>query len=142
MATLIRRPSYSKLSDFLEDLWDERGLSSERPSITMPAVNVKETENDFIIDVAAPGFDKKDFNINVEDNVLTISSEKEIEEQKDGECTSRREYSYGSFQRSFTLPITADTEKINAKYKNGVLNILIPKREEAKAKPPKRIDIS
>lgn len=142
MTTLIRRSNYPTLSDFLEDLWDERDLTLGSSKITMPAVNVTETDDQFLIDVAAPGFEKNDFNINVENNVLTISSEKQSEEKQDGERISRREYSYGSFQRSFNLPITVDTDKIKANYENGVLKISIPKREEAKAKPPKQIKIS
>lgn len=143
MATLMRRSNNPSLLDFLEDFWDDRGLVANRQNISMPAVNVSELDNEFRIDVAAPGFDKKDFNINVENNVLTISSEKQIEEtDKEGETVSRREFSYGAFQRSFNLPVSADADKINAKYENGVLKVHIPKREEAKAKAPRRIDIS
>lgn len=142
MGTLIRRSNYPTLSDFLEDLWDERDLTLGSSKITMPAVNVTETDDHFRIYVAAPGFEKNDFNINVENNTLSISSEKQLEEKQDGERISRREYSYGSFQRSFNLPVTVDTDKIKANYENGVLKISIPKREEAKAKPPKQIKIS
>lgn len=139
----MRRTSYPALSDFLEDLWDERSLPASRQNINMPAVNVRELADEFRIDVAAPGFEKEDFNINVENNVLTISSEKQLEEEnKEGETFSRREYSYGAFQRSFNLPPTADADKINARYENGVLKIHIPKREEAKTKAPRRIDVS
>lgn len=142
MATLIRRSSLPTLSDFLEDIWEDRDLSMGSQKITMPAVNVKETDDHFKIEVAAPGFDKKDFNINIENNVLTISSEKQIEEKQDNEKISRREYSYGSFQRSFSLPNTVDSDKISANYENGLLKIQVPKREESKAKPPKQIKIS
>ena len=105
-------------------------------------VNIHEDQDNFRIEVAAPGFDKKDFNINIENEVLTISSEKQFEDSKEGETSSRREFAYGAFQRSFTLPKSVDSDKIKANYENGVLNISIPKKEESKAKPPKRIDIS
>ncbi|WP_017731765.1 Hsp20/alpha crystallin family protein [Nafulsella turpanensis] len=137
----MRRSNQPTLSNFLEDFWDTRGLSTDRSPISMPAVNVCETDEQFRIDVAAPGFNKEDFNLHVENNMLTISSEKQLEDKKEEENVSRREFSYGAFQRTFTLPASANADKINAKYNNGVLVINIPKKEEAKAKPPKRIDI-
>ena len=139
--TLMRRSNQPTLSDLLEDFWDTRSLSTGRDPMSMPAVNVCEEKDQFRIDVAAPGFNKEDFNLNVENNVLTISSEKQIEDKKEGENVSRREFSYGAFQRTFTLPASVDADKIKAKYDKGVLAINIPKKEEAKAKPPKRIDI-
>ncbi|MBZ9651242.1 Hsp20/alpha crystallin family protein [Psychroflexus montanilacus] len=109
---------------------------------TLPSVNIKETEDKFGVEVAVPGFNKKDFNIELNNNELTISSEKkEKNEQKDGERYTRREFSYQSFRRTFTLPNTVDGEKISAQYKDGVLHVDIPKREEAKPKPPKQIAI-
>lgn len=137
---LMTRTNYPTLFDFLEDFWDSKNLPSNQ--MNMPAVNVSENNEEFKIDVAAPGFEKNDFNLNIENNVLTISSEKQFEEKKDEDNICRREYMYGSFQRSFSLPTTVDTENINAKYENGILKISIPKREEAKSKPPKRINIS
>ncbi len=126
---------------FGKDLIDS--VFSDRPGISVPAVNVKETDDDFLIEVAAPGLDKKDFNVDIENNVLFISSEKEVknEEKEDGRYM-RREFSYASFSRSFTLPEAIDAEKIKAKHKDGILTITIPKREEAKRKPPKQIEIS
>lgn len=142
MAPLMRRTTNPTFNNFLEDFFDDRGWMPAGRNLTMPAVNVLENSDHFRIEVAAPGFDKKDFNINVENDVLTISSEKQFEEEKEGESTSRREFSYGAFQRSFTLPKTVDSDKIKANYENGVLKISIPKREESKAKPPRKIDIS
>ena len=109
---------------------------------TLPSVNIKETEDKFGVEVAVPGFNKKDFNIELNNNELTISSEKEEKhEDKVGERYTRREFSYQSFKRSFTLPDSVDGEKISAKYTNGVLHVDIPKREEAKPKPARQIDI-
>lgn len=143
MAALIRRSTFPTGLDFLENFFDDRGQVAGRQNISMPAVNVLERDDEFIIDVAAPGFEKNDFNINIDNNVLTISSEKQFEdEKKEGETISRREFSYGAFQRSFDLPVTVEADKIKAKYDNGVLKINIPKKEEAKAKAPRRIDIS
>lgn len=109
---------------------------------TVPAVNVVETPELFTVEVAAPGLKKEDFQVNVEHNRLSVSSKVEKnEEQKDGKYT-RREFSYQSFQRSFTLPNTVDAEKIEASYTDGVLHISLPKREEAKPKPSRQISIS
>ncbi|MBW6499143.1 MAG: Hsp20/alpha crystallin family protein [Bacteroidales bacterium] len=115
----------------------------DQTGISMPAVNVVETNDNFRIEVAAPGLDKKDFKIDLENNVLTISSEKEEQnESKEEGKYMRREFSYSSFKRSFSLPSSVDAEHIKANHKDGILNITIPKREEAKQKPPKQIAIS
>jgi HSP20 family protein len=109
---------------------------------TLPSVNIKETEDKFGVEVAVPGFEKEDFNIELNNNELTISSEKKDKhEDKEDERYTRREFSYQSFRRSFTLPDTVDGEKISAKYTNGVLHVDIPKREEAKPKPARLIEI-
>jgi len=109
---------------------------------TLPAVNIKETDDNFEVTMAVPGMSKKDIKVNLKDNVLTISSEKKEEnEEKDANYT-RREYSYQSFSRSFTLPKdVVDDDKISAKYENGELRLMIPKKEEAKTKKPLQIEI-
>jgi HSP20 family protein len=122
--------------DFLSNFFDTQ------TGISMPSVNIVEGKDDFRIEVAAPGLEKKDFKINLENNVLTISSEKEVKDEQTEDKFMRREFSYSSFQRSFALPNTVDAEKINASYKDGVLNLLIPKKEEAKQKPARTIKIS
>jgi HSP20 family protein len=109
---------------------------------TMPAVNIVEEKDDFMIEVAAPGLDKKDFKIDLDNNVLTISSEKENDHEEKNDRFMRREFSYTSFSRSFALPESVESEKIKATYKDGVLHLVIPKREEAKEKPARVIDIS
>ncbi len=109
---------------------------------TLPSVNIKETKEGFELEVAAPGFDKNDFKLELNHDVLTISSEKQTQdEQREGEHYTRREYCYSSFKRSFVLPDTADAEKINAEYKDGILGIIIPKKEEAKPKNRRMIEI-
>jgi len=111
---------------------------------TLPAVNIKEDANEYQLELAAPGMKKDDFDLNYENGRLTISSEHKDEvEQKEGETVTRREFSYQSFKRSFTVPENiVDADKIKASYNDGILNIRLPKRDEVKPKPPKAIKIS
>ena len=122
--------------------WGESNFSNT--GTTIPAVNIKETNETFEVEMAAPGMTKNDFKIELEGTLLTISSEKSNQtEEKEGDRYSRREFSYESFQRSFTLAKDVlDAEKIKAIYEDGVLRLLIPKKEEAKQKPPRLIQIS
>jgi len=96
---------------------------------SVPAVNVAETDLTFELEVAAPGKTKEDFNVEIENNVLCISSENEQETESEEKNYTRKEYSYSSFSRSFTLPENANEEEIKASYENGVLKIAIPKKE-------------
>ncbi len=113
-------------------------------STTLPAVNIKESDIDFAIELAAPGKSKEDFNIEIDHNVLTISSDEktEKEDKENGGKYTRREFSYTSFRRAFTLPDTVNSENINATYENGILHVALPKREEALPKPKRLIEIS
>lgn len=144
--TLVRtnQDVFPSISSLLDDVFnnDLRKSNYSATRTTLPKVNIVEDDNGFEVEVAAPGFDKKDFNINVEENVLTISSERKEEQKEEGKNYSRREFSYQSFSRSFTLPDSADADKIKAKYENGILAVSIPKKEEAKPRPPKSISIS
>ncbi len=109
-------------------------------SYNTPKVNIEETDDAFAISVAAPGFEKKDFNVELENDVLTIEVKKEVA-NKDKNY-SHFEFNYGSFKRSFTLPENKVKEsKISAKYDNGILHVTLPKKDEAKAKPKRLIDI-
>ena len=111
---------------------------------SIPAVNIKETNENFVVEMAAPGMEKKDFKIELDGHTLTISSEKQdTHEEKEGESYNRKEFSYQSFYRTFHLPKdVVDADKIKAKYENGLLQLEIPKKEEAKQKPARLIDIS
>ncbi len=121
--------------------WNRSNFSSTNTSL--PAVNVKETDDDFIIELAAPGMNKKDFKISFNNNVLTISSEVKDEKEESDDNYTRKEFSYQSFQRSFTVPENiVNGEKISAKYNEGILNIVLPKREEVKPQPEREIKIS
>lgn len=122
--------------DFFSNFFDNQ------TGMSMPSVNIIEGKEDFRIEVAVPGLDKKDFKIDLNNNVLVISSEKEVKNEQNDEKYMRKEFSYSSFQRSFTLPNSVDAEKINAAYKDGVLNVTIPKKEDAKEKPPRTIKIA
>ena len=112
-------------------------------NVTIPAVNVKETDTTFVLELAAPGKTKDDFNIEIDRNVLTISSEFKTEnEEKDNDGRyTLKEFSYSSFRRSFTLPETVNAESVNASYENGVLHVTLPKKEEALPKPKRFIEI-
>lgn len=110
----------------------------------LPAVNVVEHQDGFRIDVAAPGLKKEDFKLNLNHNNLTISAYQETQKEdkeSNGEKYTRREFSYSSFQRTFTLPTSIDADNIRASYTDGVLKIDVPKREEAKVKPARQIEI-
>jgi HSP20 family protein len=140
-------PAVPSLFDdfFTRDLLDS-SLSNWRASgATLPAVNVMETNDDFRIEVAAPGMKRSDFKVELDNNVLTISSQREDKnEQKDenGNYT-RQEFSYQSFQRSFSLPENKVLgDKISARYLDGILHVTVPKSEDAKVKPAKRIAVA
>jgi HSP20 family protein len=132
-------------NDFVtRDLWDWGLSNNSTTNTSIPAVNIRETADAFEVEMAAPGMNKEDFRIELDNNMLTISSEREHRnEQKEGERYARREFSYQSFQRTFHLSKNVvDADKIQAKYENGLLHLTIPKREEAKQRPPKTIQIS
>lgn len=100
--------------------------------LNIPAVNVTENDNEYTLSVAAPGLKKSDFNIDVEGNMLTISTEKEESKEEKDAMYTRKEYNYSSFSRSFTLPEEVNKERVEAKYEEGVLKLTLPKKEEAK----------
>ena len=129
---------------FNRDLFDWNNANFSNTDTTIPAVNIKETAENYEVEVAAPGMTKKDFKVELDGNLLTISSERANQkEEGENERYSRKEFSYQSFQRTFNLQKdVVDIEKIQAKYDNGLLQLLIPKKEEAKQKPPRLIQIN
>ncbi|MDR9373643.1 MAG: Hsp20/alpha crystallin family protein [Schleiferiaceae bacterium] len=144
--TLIKRNDASFLPNLWEDFFDSDwmgGLAPRRNLGTMPAVNIKDEADHIALELAAPGMKKDDFKVDLEHNVLTISAEQKEEHEDRGENSAytRREFNYQSFSRSFTLPDSVKTDKISAKYHDGVLNIHIPKKDEAKAQPARQIEI-
>lgn len=121
--------------------WDNKNYSST--STTVPAVNIKENTDSFEVEVAAPGMAKDDFKVTLDGNLLTISSAKQEQNEVHQDNYTRREFSYQSFQRSFELQKeVVDQDNIQARYDNGMLRLTIPKKEEAKQKEPRMIEIS
>ena len=119
-----------------------RGYRGDEPAATTtwsPAVDIFETDGDIVVKAELPGMDRKDISLNLENNVLTLRGERRFEKETKEENYHRIERSYGGFSRSFSIPTTVDEEKIRADYKDGVLKIVLPKKEQAK---PKQIRIA
>ena len=158
MSTLVNVPKNGSLanvnsasnfptwSNWIDDIFN-RDLPSVFTSnfntgITLPKVNIKETSDAFVVDMAVPGLKKSDFHIDLDNQVLSISTEMKEENEHKEENFTRREYGYSSFKRTFSLPESVDENKIDASYKDGILSIHLPKKEEAKQKPARTIKIS
>jgi HSP20 family protein len=116
------------------------GLENDKSNV--PAVNIKENEKDFELELAVPGRKKEDFQIEINENVLTISTESKTEENVEKDNYTRREFAYASFKRAFTLPETIDEDNIKATYDNGILKFVLPKKAEALPKPKRKIALS
>lgn len=140
--TLVRssflRPSLFEdmlrpMNEWLDERWPFAGH--------MPAVNVKETEKSYEITMAAPGLDKKDFNIDVNGSMITISAEKEKSEEEKEDGYTRKEYNYNSFSRSFSIPEDTVADKIDANYVHGELKLTLPKKEGAQKSVHQKISV-
>lgn len=143
--SLVKRSEWPLLGNgsWLSDLFDsEKFFDSDwLKRQSLPAVNVKENEKNYEIEVAAPGRSKKDFNISAENGVLTISSEqKEEKEQKEKDYT-RKEFSFSSFSRSFSLPENANEEEIKATYTDGILKLEVAKKLPGQPRAKKAIEV-
>jgi len=140
--TLVKRNDiwFPEFGTFFDDLFS---MNSSLPTKgKVPSVNITENEKAFDLELAVPGLRKDDFKVEVENNILTISTEKKEEKNEVEKNYTRKEFSYSAFERSFTLPQdVVDAEKINAKYENGILLVSIPKKEN-KTKPSKVIKIA
>ncbi len=112
--------------------WFDDGLAPFNRQLTIPAVNVSETKENFMVTLAVPGMKKEDFSIRIDGSMLTISCEKEEEKEEKDKMFNRKEYNYSSFSRSFTLPEDVLKDKIDAHYENGELKLILPKTEKAK----------
>lgn len=128
----------SMLSDFFDD---EPLFSSALGRRSMPSVNIRETDKAYELEMAAPGYGKQDFNINIEDNMLTVSAEKKQQQEKKEEHYTRREFGYESFSRSFNLPANTNEEDIQARYEDGILKLSINKKGETDGKTRKPITV-
>lgn len=151
MGTLVKSNeslSPSMSPSFFDDFFTRDLFNWSNPSSfsnQLPAVNIKETAGTYEFEVAAPGMTKDNFHVELDNNVLLISAQKESQKEEkaeDGNYT-RKEFNYQSFKRSFTLPENmVEVDNISAKYSDGILHVFVPKSEEAKVKPPKQILIS
>ena len=141
MLPMITRRSYKPFlwSNLFDD--DFFPVVSQR-STSIPAVNIKEDEKRFVLDLAVPGIDKKDLKIEINEDVITISSENKNEKEETPDGFKRREFSYSSICRSFYLPDNVNKEKIEASYKDGILTVVLHKEEEEKAKISREVKIS
>jgi HSP20 family protein len=137
---LIRNTNWPTFrGPFLSDFFDDDRYSSRNSNV--PAVNVKETEKAFEVEVAAPGFNKKDFNISVDNGLLTVSAERREEREDKQDNYTRKEFGYESFSRAFNLPVNANEEDISAKYEEGILKLSIAKKNQPESKLRKSIEI-
>jgi len=146
LANINSNQNFPTLSNWLDDVFN-RDLPSVFSSnfntgITSPKVNIKESADAFMVEMAVPGVKKSDFQIDIDNQVLSISTETKEENEQKEENYTRREFGYSSFKRTFTLPEIVNDEKINASYNEGILSIFLPKKEEAKQKPARSIKIS
>jgi HSP20 family protein len=157
MSTLVTLPKNGKdasiknnygvtgFSSWVDELFDTnfgKGVLTEfNPKMTLPPVNILENPDEFKLQLAIPGFNKSDFIIDLENNLLSISIEVENNNEELKPNYTLKEFGFTSFKRTFTLPDTVAQDKIEASYIDGILEIKLPKREEAKQKPPKRIEI-
>lgn len=143
--TLLKRSEWPSLvgNSFLTDFFDgDKFFDSDLlRNRSVPAVNVKETDKNFEIEVAAPGLSKKDFKVTAENGVLTISSEKKEEKEQKGKNYTRKEFSFSSFSRSFTMPENTNEDNIKANYEDGILKLQIAKKEIGQPKAKKAIEV-
>ena len=146
MRTLVKRNRFypeipSLFDEFFKNDWFDNTNYTMRGS-TMPSVNVKEDDDMYALEIAAPGMKKNDFKVELDNNTLKISAEIEDKKEENNDPFTRREFNYQSFCRTFHLPDNkVDSGKISAKYKDGILYVTLPKLEEAKVKPVRMIDI-
>ncbi|MBE0651425.1 MAG: Hsp20/alpha crystallin family protein [Bacteroidales bacterium] len=138
---LVRINRYPVFNDLMENF--ERNFIGRLNEANgdVPAVNIKDQKDKYVIEFAAPGLNKEDFKVDLDNYVLTVSSEKKIENEEKESNYTRREFVYSSFSRSFTLPRTVNADKIKADYVNGILAISLPKKEE-ETKLTRQIEIS
>src|SRR5690606_32764204 len=112
-----------------------------RLGVTIPSVNIRETAKEYVFEVAAPGLERKDFDLELENHFLKISVEKEEKDEEKENGYFRKEYSFSSFVRSFTLPENIKEGSIDAKYENGILRVTVPKAKEVPVQPVKKIAV-
>jgi HSP20 family protein len=147
MSTLIKRNGVTfpaLVNDLLDVNFPNFGgdVFNWHGAKNIPSVNVTETPKEYKIEVAAPGYEKKDFKLEVEDGMLNISTERKEEKEEKGKNWLRKEFSYNQFSRSFQVPENTVADKIDARYENGILHISLPKKEVAVSNPKKEIKVA
>ena len=135
-------PVWSLIDEVFNRDWPSVFSQNFNTGMSLPMVNIRETADAYFVEVAVPGLKKSDFHIDLDNQILSISTETEEENEQKEENYTRREFGYSSFKRTFTLPETVDDGKIKAEYNEGILSIHLPKKEEAKQKPARSIKIS
>lgn len=142
---LLKNPLFPSM---LTDRWIPDFFENEKffdsdwmKSITVPSVNIRETDKEFLVELAAPGLNKKDFKIAIDNGMLTISAEKKLEKEEKEKEFTRKEFSYSNFSRSFMLPENANEEKVEAHYEDGLLKLQLPKKVVEKTKNVKAIEV-
>ncbi|MFO7658015.1 MAG: Hsp20/alpha crystallin family protein [Bacteroidales bacterium] len=136
----IRKSWPGLINEFLNDN-AMPGVYGWEKSQSLPAVNISEGNDDYRIEIAAPGLGKEDFKVSLDNGILTISSVKETDNGSNEQNVLRKEFSYSSFCRSFRLPDMVNGDMIKATHRDGILNIVVPKKDEAKVKPVREIKI-
>lgn len=142
MKTLVKTNQFPSLRSVMEDFWNVESFFN-KPMFNgtlFPAVNVRDLKDGYQLEVSAPGFKKEDFNLTIENGILTISADNVEESEEEKEDYTRKEFSRSSFQRSFTLPDNIDDGKIKASYEDGLLHISLKKSDKA-LKEAKRVKI-
>ncbi|MER3317689.1 MAG: Hsp20/alpha crystallin family protein [Allomuricauda sp.] len=141
MSTIKRHNLFfpSLMNDVMNPDWFG---GTEKWNTSVPAVNIKDNTESFELELAVPGMKKDDFTVEIDNDVLTISSEVETVNEENKENYTRKEFSFTSFKRAFTLPETVDGSKIDAKYEDGILKLTLPKKQEALPKPKRLIEIA
>ncbi|WP_088341487.1 Hsp20/alpha crystallin family protein [Robiginitalea sediminis] len=140
----LLRQDFFDMDDFFDSrMWKGGMMETDfwNGKTVEPAMNIKEAKDHFEIELAAPGFDKKDFNVTIEDGYLNISAEKKVAEEEEKENYSRREFRYNAFERAFELPENVKEEAIKARYNDGILRFKLLKKAEVEKKKPKVIEV-
>ncbi len=140
VSQMNRTHGYKTFSDLVDEMFNEEKVYTNQ-FIAIPPANIIESKFDFRVEIAAPGFEKPDFKIDLDKNLLTISLDKSVDEDSE-ENYNLKEFNFNLFNRSFRISAKINTEKINAIYKNGLLQVILPKKEEAVEKPAREIKIS
>lgn len=140
--TLANKSVHNFFDDFItRDLFDWSDKNFAALGSNLPSVNLKETDNSIEVELAAPGMKREDFRVEVDNDVLMISSQKQEEKEEKKDNYLRKEFNYQSFSRTFTLPETANENKIEANYKDGILQVIIGKKEGVQKRALKTIPI-